>query len=134
MNDYLFEVPANFELSSLALVLAIVGCVSSVFLIWYYQKRREKGNLIVAQRRLMRLHAKINLGLMAGYLAYVISRIINIDFLSYRAVGYFFLVISLINIIIAGLRIIKSKSNSQLSMKIEGESNYGKYLPKKKKK
>ncbi len=134
MNDYLFTLPTSFELSSVAFALGMIGTLAAGFSIWYYKKKRARFNLEVEQRKLMRLHAKISLGLMVAYLFVVISRISGIDFLSYRIVGFSLLFATIINVIIALVRILKAKNAEQLSLRTDGDGSYGKYLPKKKKK
>lgn len=134
MNDYLFSVPASYELGALSLVLAIFGCLVSGGAIWYYKKRREQVKLEVGQRQVIRFHAKINLGIMVAYLIYVLSRLIHLNFLSYRVIGSALLFAVLINVIIASAKVIRYKSVPKTAVVADSDSTYSKYLPKKKKK
>lgn len=134
MSDYLFTVPQSFDMAYLSLALAILGSLVSIGAMLYYKKRHEQVKLQVSQRRLIRQHAQINLGLMLGYLLYVIVRMLHVDFLSYRIIGFVVLFAALINVILAAVKVIHQRGAGAISENTTSDNVYSKYLPKKKKK
>jgi hypothetical protein len=134
MNEFLFTVPTAYDLAIISLILAILGCLASAVAIWYYKKRRNKYNLEVAQRHVVRQQAKVNLGLFAVYLLYVVLRMCNVTVFSFRIIEVILLFGVLLNVVIAAIRVIRFRAVEVVIAGKTPENSYGRYLPRKKRK
>jgi hypothetical protein len=133
--DYMFtSEPGEFGLIGWALLLALLGLGFSAFALWYFKKRRQRIELEKGQRMIVRRHAKISLVLFALFLVYVLARSLEVAVISMRFIGYILLLTTLINKIVAIILVKKALPLETSAGEIDSSIDYGRYLPRKKRK
>jgi hypothetical protein len=135
-QDYLFAAnPGAFGFAGPALFLALLGIGLSFLANWYYKKRRSRYNLELVKRKVAVRHARISIGIFAAYLLFVLFRIAALSVLSMRFFSYLLLLFALLNIVVGVVLTVMAKPVlTGIPEEALRQSEYGKYLPKKKKK
>jgi len=133
---YLFTSnPGGFAFAGWAFALSVLGIGVSVFLNWYYKKRRSRWNLVLAKRKVVVKFARISIGFCSLYFLFVLLRLSELPVVSMRFFSYLLLLCALLNIVIALIFVAITKpAPEQVSSDTVGQDDYGKYLPRKKKK
>lgn len=133
MKEYLFNNVKEFSYADISLWIAIILFLVFVFSCLYFKKKRERFNIPLENRKRILLHSKIGLILSLVNLIYVVGRILKIEFVSYRIIGWGSLVLILLNLLVLGIKLLTLKNKGKKTTTQKG-SSYGNYLPKKRRK